>query len=151
MTISNRIKWLLEAFKTLLLAWRKVKPVVNALPASTGKGDIMTTVSIENLKAAQAYLNTNPQAKAILAAAQSLAGGDGAKFIAAFKAHDWGTVATTAITDALTIANAAGVPFTGLALKLLPVGIYMAKHPHNSGEGGIGAAPEGPPTNNIVI
>ena len=142
MTLADRLRWLVEAVKTLALAWRKVKPVVDAQRTKTG-GDVMSAMSIENLKAAQAFLNTDPRAKAIIAAAQSLAAGDGASFVDALKAHQWGSAAVIGIEDALTIANAAGVPFAGLALKLLPVAVFMAQHPHNSGEGGIGAAPEG--------
>lgn len=144
MTFADRIRWLVEAFRTVLLAWRKVKPVVDAASAGNkGGGDVMQAISIDNLKAAQAFLNTDPRAKAILAAAQALAGGDGESLIKLLKGHQWGAAAVVGITDALTIANAAGVPFAGLALKLLPVAVFMAQHPHNSGENGIGALPEG--------
>ena len=144
MTIIERLRWIVEAVKTIALAWRKAKPVVDAARAnSPGSGDIMSAVSIEQLQAAQAFLNTDPRARAIIAAAQALAAGDGESLISELKAHHWKDATITAITDALTIANAAGVPFAGLALKLLPLAVFMAQHPHNSGEGGIGAPPEG--------
>ncbi len=85
--------------------------------------------TIADLQAAQAFIATDPRAKAILSAAQAFAGGDGSKLIAAFKAHDWATVAETGITDALTVASAAGIPGAAIALKALPLLEFMAKHP----------------------
>lgn len=85
----------------------------------------------------------SPLATSLIQAGVSLVKNNGPSFIAAFKAHDWKTVAIDVVTAELTLAATAGVPGAGIALKLLPVGIYMAQHPHNTGEGGIGAKPEG--------
>ena len=57
---ADRIRWLIEAFRTVLLAWRKVKPVLMRLAGKQGGGDVMQAISIDNLKAAQAFLNTDP-------------------------------------------------------------------------------------------
>ena len=70
-----------------------------------------------------------PLARSLIAAGAALARDDGAGFIAAFRAHDWKTVAVDLSEAELTLAAAAGVPGAGLALKLLPLGIYMARHP----------------------
>lgn len=85
----------------------------------------------------------SPAAKSLIEAGVSFAKNDGPGIIIAIKRHDWRTVAIEAVALELELASAAGVPFAGLALKLLPLGVYMADHPHNSGEGGIGLPPEG--------
>lgn len=85
----------------------------------------------------------SPQAEALIKAAAAFVKDDGPGLIAALKAHRWSDAAWLAATDGLQIAAKAGVPYAGLAATLIPFVRYAASHPHNSGEGGIGAAPEG--------
>lgn len=85
----------------------------------------------------------SPQAEALIKAAAAFVKDDGPGLIAALKAHKWSDAAWLAATDGLQIAAKAGVPYAGLAATLIPFVRYAANHPHNSGEGGIGAAPEG--------
>ena len=85
----------------------------------------------------------SPLAQSIIRAGLAFLKDDGPGFIADIKRHDWKAVAIDVVTAELKLAAAAGVPGAGIAIKLLPLGVYMAQHPHNSGEGGIGAAPEG--------
>jgi len=90
----------------------------------------------------------SPQAQALIKAAADLIAHDGAGFMAAISRRDWKTVALDVVTAELTLAAAVPGPqqfACGLALQLLPVAVTLAAHAtaHNSGEGGIGAAPEG--------
>lgn len=135
------IQKLWRLVKAILEFRRVTKPVTDALPEGQG-GDVVSTTTM-GIEAANAFLSSDPRGKAIIAAAQALAAGKGEDFIQHLQAHDWGGASVDAITTALTIANAAGLPFAGIALKLLPLAIYMAQHPHNSGEDGIGADPAG--------
>lgn len=91
----------------------------------------------------------SPQAEALIKAAAAFVHDDGPGIIAALKAHNWSEAAWMAATDALKIAAKAGVPYAGLAATLIPFVRYAASHPHNSGEDGIGAAPEG--NSSVVI
>jgi len=85
----------------------------------------------------------SPQAEALIKAAAAFVHDDGPGLIAALKAHKWSDAAWLAATDGLQIAAKAGVPYAGLAATLVPFVRYAATHPHSTGEGGIGAAPEG--------
>lgn len=85
----------------------------------------------------------SPQAEALIKAAAAFVNDDGPGLIAALKAHRWSDAAWLSATDGLQLAAKAGVPYAGLAAALVPFVRYAATHPHNSGEGGIGAAPEG--------
>ena len=92
----------------------------------------------------------SPTSKSLINAAVSLGKSDGPGFIAAFKAHDWKTVAYDVVKAELTLAASVPGPqqaAAALALELLPVGIALLKYAvangHNSGEGGIGRRPEG--------
>lgn len=150
-SLADRFRYAYAAFKAgqaIVAAAKEVAAAVPASPASGG-GLASTLPTIEQLNAATAFLNSDPRAQAIIAGAKSFAAGDAQKLIQAFKSRDWSTVEHIALTDALTVADAAGVPYAGLALKALPLFEYAAHHPHNTGEGGIGAAPEGPSTNNV--
>lgn len=85
----------------------------------------------------------SPQAEALIKAAAAFVHDDGPGLIAALKGHRWSDAMWLAATDGLQIAAKAGVPYAGLAATLLPFVRYAASHPHNTGEDGIGAAPEG--------
>lgn len=85
----------------------------------------------------------SPQTQALLKAAAAYVNNDGPGLIAALKAHRWSDAAWLAATDGLKIAAEGGVPYAGLAATFLPLVRYAASHPLNSGEQGIGAAPEG--------
>jgi hypothetical protein len=91
----------------------------------------------------------SPQAETLLKAAAAYANDDGAAFISALKSHRWSDAAWLAATDGLKLAALAGVPYAGLAGALIPFARYAATHPHNTGEDGIGAPPEG--NSNVVI
>ena len=78
----------------------------------------------------------SPAARALIHAGVSLAHDDGPGFIAAFRAHDWKTVARDVVEGELPLAAAVPGPqqaAAAIALKLLPVGIavlaYAASHP----------------------
>jgi hypothetical protein len=74
-----------------------------------------------------------PLAQALIDAAASLVKEDGPGFIAAFKAHDWKTVAEDVVLAELALAAAAGVPGASIAVKVAPLfiggAIYAAQHP----------------------
>ena len=74
-------------------------------------------------------MSVSPIAQALISAGLALARDNGPDFIAAFRAHDWKTVARDVVLAELTLAAAIGVPGAGIALKLLPLGLYMARHP----------------------
>ena len=75
----------------------------------------------------------SPLAETLVKAAADLIQKNGEGFIAAFAAHDWKTVAITVVEAELSLAAAAGVPFAGVAAKLVPLfvtgAIYAAQHP----------------------
>lgn len=78
----------------------------------------------------------SPFSRALLTAGVSLARDDGPGFIAAFRKHDWKTVALDLVEGELTLAAAVPGPqqaAAAIALKLLPLGIavvaYAAAHP----------------------
>ena len=92
----------------------------------------------------------SPVARSLIQAGVALARNDGPGFIAAFRRHDWKTIAVDVVEAELTLAAAIPGPqqaAAALALKLLPLGVallaFLVAHGHNSGEGGLGAAPEG--------
>lgn len=91
----------------------------------------------------------SPQAEALIKAAMAFVYDDGPGLIAALKARTWSDAAWLAATDGLKLAAQAGVPYAGLAVQFLPLVRYAATHPHNTGEGGIGALPEG--NQNVII
>ena len=89
----------------------------------------MASVPLQTLEAVTSFLNSDPRAKTLIGLAQNLAGGEGVSFVDAIKAHDWSTVATDVLTEGLTAAAAFGVPGASIALKMIPVVIWAAKHP----------------------
>ncbi|MDE2102515.1 MAG: hypothetical protein KGL39_35035 [Patescibacteria group bacterium] len=99
-----------------------------------------------------AALGLSPFASSLIGASTAILRDDGPAFIAHIKAQDWGALALDVVTAELKLAASIPGPQmvpAGMALKLLPVAIYMARHPHNSGEDGIGAPPEG--ASNIAL
>lgn len=91
-------------------------------------------------------LGFSPETQALINASLAFLNDDGPGFIEAWKAHDWGTVALKVIKAELVVAAAIPGPqqfAAGVAIRLIPLFVFAANHPHNSGENGIGADPEG--------
>lgn len=130
-SLTDRFRYAYAAFKAGQAIVAAAKEVAAAVPVSPASGGGLTAVlpTIEQLNAATAFLKTDARARAIIAGAKEFAAGDAQKLMEAFRAHDWGTVEHLALTDALTVADAFGVPYAGLALKALPFFEYTARHP----------------------
>lgn len=130
MSLTSGLQYAAAVWRLGKAAYAAEQRVASGVPASPGGGGLLASLpSVEQLDAATAFLKTDPRAAAIIAGARAFAGGDAQKLVAAFKAHDWGTAAHIALTDALTVADKAGVPYAGLALRALPFFEYAAQHP----------------------
>lgn len=71
----------------------------------------------------------SPLAQSLIEAGVSALNDNGPGFIVHIKSHDWASAAVDVVAIELELAAAAGVPGAGLALKLLPVAVYMGHHP----------------------
>ena len=128
-SVADRLRYAYAAFKAGEAVIGAAQQITAALPPSNSTGGIMQAVPIQTLEAATAFLTSDPRAATMISLAKTLAGGQGASFIEAVKVHDWATVATDVLTDGLTAAANLGVPYAGLALKLIPAVIWAAHHP----------------------
>lgn len=143
MSLRERLAWLRQALATFLAAIGFGRKVAAAMPpAPAGKErDIMTDISVEELKQIAAMLQNGGAAAAAIGKATS--GKPGDMLLAASE-----IAALLPLPQAQAIAmGLKGAEF--FVDKILPIIKAADMKAHNTGEGGVGARPEG--NSNVVI